>query len=81
MEFKAIPLIKGLPIVNLGVRVLIGSTINSSTKLISNKLIDATIIKKYEKNITVLFWPNSINEDSTCLAPKTFKINKLAINI
>jgi hypothetical protein len=35
---------------------------------------------KYKKYKTVLIWPNSINGDSTCLAPNCIKIKKLAIN-
>lgn len=37
--------------------------------------------EKYEKYITVDIWPNSMNGDSTCLAPNCIKIKKLAINI
>ena len=40
-----------------------------------------TITKKWEKYKTVLIWPNSINGDSTCLAPNCIKIKKLATNI
>ena len=52
-----------------------------SVKLFSNKLTKGTIIKKCEKYNTVLICPNSMNGDSTCLAPKTINIKKLATNI
>ena len=52
-----------------------------STKVFSSKLTKGTIIKKCEKYKTVLIWPNSINGDSTCLAPNCIKIKKLATKI
>jgi hypothetical protein len=53
----------------------------SSIKLFSNKLIKGTMIKKWAKYITVLICPNSINGDSTCLAPNCINIKKLPTNI
>jgi hypothetical protein len=37
--------------------------------------------EKYKKYSTVDICPNSMNGDSTCLAPNCIKIKKLAINI
>ena len=51
-----------------------------SVKLFSSKLNKGTIIKKCEKYKTVLICPNSINGDSTCLAPSCISIKKLAKN-
>ena len=52
-----------------------------SIKLFSNKLTRGTMIKKCEKYSTVLICPNSMNGDSTCLAPSCIKIKKLAKKI
>ena len=52
-----------------------------SVKLFSNRVTKGTIIKKCEKYNTVLICPNSINGDSTCLAPSCIKIKKLAKKI
>jgi hypothetical protein len=46
----------------------------------SNRVIKGKIIKKYEKYNIVDICPNSINGDSTCLAPNCIKIKKLATN-
>lgn len=51
-----------------------------SVKLFSNKLIKGTITRKCEKYNTVLICPNSMNGDSTCLAPICINIKKLATN-
>ena len=53
----------------------------NSIKLFSNKLTKGTMIKKCEKYNTVLICPNSINGDSTCLAPSCINIKKLATKI
>jgi len=51
-----------------------------SIKLFSNNVTKGTINKKCEKYKTVEICPNSMNGDSTCLAPSCIKIKKLATN-
>ena len=53
----------------------------NSTKLFSIILTAGTITKKWAKYNTVDICPNSINGDSTCLAPNCIKIKKFATNI
>ena len=52
-----------------------------STKVFSIRVIPYITTVKYKKYKTVLIWPNSINGDSTCLAPNCIKIKKLAAKI
>jgi len=51
-----------------------------STKVFSIIVTPYITTEKYKKYKTVLIWPNSINGDSTCLAPNCIKIKKLATN-
>ena len=51
-----------------------------STKVFSIRVTAYITTVKYKKYKTVLIWPNSINGDSTCLAPNCIKIKKLATN-
>jgi len=53
----------------------------NSIKVFSITVTPYIIIVKYKKYKTVLICPNSINGDSTCLAPNCIKIKKLATNI
>lgn len=61
--------------------VLVFFLLANSIKLFSSKLIKGTIIKKWEKYKTVDICPNSINGDSTCLAPNCINIRKLPTKI
>jgi len=51
-----------------------------STKVFSTRVAQDITTIKYKKYKRVLIWPNSINGDSTCLAPNCIKIKKLATN-
>jgi hypothetical protein len=52
-----------------------------STNVFSNKLTNGTMKTKCPKYRTVLICPNSMNGDSTCLAPKLINTKKLATKI
>src|SRR5438477_5392603 len=60
---------------------LLSNLCGNSIKLFSNNVIKGTKTKKYEKYITVEICPNSINGDSTCLAPNSINIRKLPTKI
>ena len=51
-----------------------------STKEFSNKVLEYNTIEKYKKQISVDICPNSINGDSTCLAPNCINTKKLETN-
>jgi hypothetical protein len=76
-------LIIGLFILNLyeAKDTLLSSLLGNSIKLFSINVIIGTKIKKCEKYIIVEICPNSINGDSTCLAPNSINIKKLPTNI
>lgn len=54
---------------------------SKANMLFSKLVIPYIITEKYKKYKIVEIWPNSMKGDSTCLAPNSIKIQKLAMNI